>query len=66
MILVAVVVATFFFGGWFIAIPLSVIALAAGLGLRASGRVSESGELRRFRAQAGNAAPDRETLAEPK
>jgi hypothetical protein len=63
IIVAAAVVALFFFGGWFLAIPLALLALGVGLGLRLSGRLGESGQLRRFRSRAGDAAPDEETLA---
>ncbi len=63
IILAASVLALFASGVWFVAIPLSLMAIAIGLTLRLSGRVSESGELRRFRSRAGDAAPDEETLA---
>jgi hypothetical protein len=63
IIVVAAVLALFAFGAWFIAIPLALFALGAGLALRLSGRVGESGQLRRFRSRAGDAAPDEETLA---
>ncbi len=62
-VVVAAILALFVFGGWFIAVPLSLIALGIGLFVRLSGRVSDSGELRRFRSRAGDAAPDQETLA---
>jgi len=63
IIVAAAVEALLFFGGWFLAIPLALLALGAGLALRLSGRVGEEGELRRFRSRAGDAAPDEETLA---
>jgi hypothetical protein len=63
IIVAAAVVALFFFGGWFLAIPLALLALGAGVALRLSGRIGEAGELRRFRSRAGDAAPDEETLA---
>jgi hypothetical protein len=53
------VLALFAFGAWFIAIPLSLMAIAIALTLRLSGRISDSGELRRFRAKAQAASPER-------
>ena len=62
-VIVAAVLSLFAFGVWFLAIPLSLMALGVALALRLSGRVGESSELRRFRSRAGDAAPDEETLA---
>lgn len=64
IVVVAAVLASFAFGVWFIAIPLSLVAIGLVLAARGSGRLGESGQLRRFRAKAGDAAPDTETLAE--
>jgi hypothetical protein len=62
-VLVVGVVVTFAFGAWFVAVPLSLVVLGLALAARASGRVGDSGQLRRFRAKAGEAAPDRDSLA---
>jgi len=61
--IIGAVLALFAFGAWFLAIPLSLMALGVALALRLPGRIGESGELRRFRSRAGDAAPDEETLA---
>lgn len=63
IVVVAAILALFVFGAWIFAVPLSLIALGIGLFARMSGRVADSGELRRFRSRAGDAAPDQETLA---
>ena len=63
IVVVAAILALFVFGAWFVAVPLSLIALGIGLFVRLSGRLADSGDLRRFRSRAGDAAPDRETLA---
>ena len=63
IVVVAAILALLVFGAWIIAVPLSLVALGIGLFLRLSGRVADSGELRRFRSRAGDAAPDQETLA---
>jgi hypothetical protein len=63
ILLAGSVLALFASGVWFIAIPLSLMVIAIAVTLRLSGRIGESGELRRFRSRAGDAAPDEETLA---
>ena len=64
IVVVLAILSSFAFGVWFIAIPLSLVAIGLALAARGSGRLGDSGQLRRFRSKAGDAAPDTDTLAE--
>ena len=59
ILLAGSVLALFASGVWFIAIPLSLMVIGIAVTLRLSGRIGEAGELRRFRAQAESASPER-------